>query len=268
MNETQIIPQLKARDEDAFKQLVDTFQEKVLNTCLGFVPNQHDAEDLVQDVFIEIFRSIDKFRGDSKLSTWIYRITTTKCLEHIRAKKRQKRKSFFQSLIGMHENADRIKAYDFNHPGVLLENKERTKILFEHIDKLSDNQRIAFTLHKIEGLSYQEITEVMETSLSSVESLIFRARKNLKKSLSKTSFLYTRLQERMKQQSESSVNTAPSRLPIWQLATVVVLLLANVFVLQQSGYFEAENTSSLEDFATEYALDESEEDLDYISVNE
>jgi len=81
-------------------------------------------------------------------------------------------------------------------------------------------------------------------------------------------FLYTRLQERMKQQSESSVNTAPSRLPIWQLATVVVLLLANVFVLQQSGYFEAENTSSLEDFATEYALDESEEDLDYISVNE
>ena len=183
MNETQIIPKLKEGNENAFKKLVDTFQEKVLNTCLGFVPNQHDAEDIVQDVFIEVFRSIDQFRGDSKLSTWIYRITTTKCLEHIRAKKRQKRKSFFQSLIGMHENADRIKAYDYDHPGVLLENKERTKVLFSHIEKLPENQRVAFILHKIEGLSYQEITEIMETSLSSVESLMFRARKNLKKSL-------------------------------------------------------------------------------------
>lgn len=183
MEETQLIPQLKEGNETAFKNLVDTFQEKVLNTCLGFVPNQHDAEDIVQDVFLEVFRSVHKFRGDAKLSTWIYRITTTKCLEHIRAKKREKRKSFFQSLIGMHENADRIKAFDFNHPGVLLENKERSKTLFAAIEKLPENQRVAFTLHKIEGLSYQEITAVMETSLSSVESLIFRAKKNLKKRL-------------------------------------------------------------------------------------
>lgn len=183
MNEAQIIPQLKKGNENAFRELVDTFQEKVLNTCLGFVPNRHDAEDIVQDVFVEVFRSIDQFRGESKLSTWIYRITTTKCLEHIRSKKRQKRMSFFQSLIGMHENADRIKAYDFDHPGVLLENKERSKVLFQHIEKLPENQRVAFTLHKIEGLSYQEITEVMQTSLSSVESLMFRAKRNLKKSL-------------------------------------------------------------------------------------
>ncbi len=183
MNDNQIIPQLKEGNEIAFKELVDTFQEKVLNTCLGFVPNKHDAEDIVQDVFIEVFRSIGKFRGDAKLSTWIYRITTTKCLEHIRSKKRQKRKSFFQSLIGMHENADRIKVYDFNHPGVLLENQERAKILYEAIEKLPENQRVAFTLHKLEGLSYQEITTIMETSLSSVESLMFRAKKNLKKSL-------------------------------------------------------------------------------------
>jgi len=183
LDETQIIPQLKEGDETAFKSLVDTFQEKVLNTCLGFVPNRHDAEDIVQDVFMEVFRSINKFRGDSKLSTWIYRITTTKCLEHIRAKKREKRKSFFQSLIGMHENADRIKAIDYNHPGVLLENKERSKTLFAAIEKLPENQRVAFTLHKIEGLSYREITEIMEMSLSSVESLMFRAKKNLQKTL-------------------------------------------------------------------------------------
>jgi RNA polymerase sigma-70 factor (ECF subfamily) len=183
LDETQIIPQLRKGNQLAFQELVETFQDKVLNTCLGFVPNQHDAEDLVQEVFIEVYRSISKFRGDSKLSTWIYRITTTKCLEHLRAKKRQKRQSFFQSLIGMHENADRIKAYDFDHPGVLMENRERTKMLYQAIEKLPENQRVAFTLHKIEGLSYQEITEVMETSLSSVESLMFRAKKNLKKYL-------------------------------------------------------------------------------------
>jgi len=183
MDEIQLIPQLKEGNETAFKNLVDTFQEKVLNTSLGFVPNRHDAEDIVQDVFIEVFRSIGKFRGDSKLSTWIYRITTTKCLEHIRAKKREKRKAFFQSLIGMHEKADRIKAFDFNHPGILLENKERAKTLFTAIEKLPENQRAAFTLHKIEGLSYQEIAAIMETSLSSVESLMFRAKKNLQKTL-------------------------------------------------------------------------------------
>ena len=76
-----------------------------------------------------------------------------------------------------------IKAFDFNHPGVLLENKERAKTLFAAIEKLPENQRVAFTLHKIEGLSYQEITAIMETSLSSVESLMFRAKKNLQKTL-------------------------------------------------------------------------------------
>ena len=183
MDETQIISQLKAGDETAFQQVVDAFQKKVLNTCLGFVPNKHDAEDIVQEVFIEVFRSVHKFRGDSKLSTWIYRITTTKCLEHIRSKKRQKRKSFFQSLIGMHENASRIKAFDYDHPGVLMENKERSKTLFAAIEKLPENQRVAFTLNKVEGLSYQEVTEIMEVSLSSVESLLFRAKKNLQKYL-------------------------------------------------------------------------------------
>lgn len=183
LNENLIIPELQKGNESAFKQLVDTFQEKVLNTCLGFVPNRHDAEDIVQEVFIEVFRSIHQFRGDSKLSTWIYRITTTKCLEHIRSKKRLKRQAFFKSLIGLSDHADRIAAFDFDHPGVLLENKERTEKLFEAIDKLPDNQRVAFTLHKIEGLSYKEITQIMELSLSSIESLMFRAKKNLKKYL-------------------------------------------------------------------------------------
>ena len=74
-------------------------------------------------------------------------------------------------------------ASTFDHPGVALENKERTQLLYQHIERLSDKQRTALILHRMEGLSYQEIAGIMEVSLSSVESLLFRAKQNLKKSL-------------------------------------------------------------------------------------
>lgn len=183
MTEKLLIEELKAGKESAYQYLLDTFQEKVLNTCLGFIPNQHDAEDLAQEIFVNIFRNINGFKGNSKLSTWIYQVSVRECLQQIRYRKRQKRVAFFQSLIGLDEKVERINVGHFDHPGVLLENKERAKVLFEHIEKLSENQRIAFTLHRIEGLSYKEVSEVMEVSVSSVESLLFRAKKNLKNRL-------------------------------------------------------------------------------------
>lgn len=181
MNEKQSIQALKSGSEQAFKTLMEVHQEKVLNTCLGFVPNRQDAEDLTQEVFVEVYRSIQNFREESKLSTWVYRIAVSKSLEFIRYRKRKKRVAFFQSLIGLDEKEERLQTKHFDHPGVQLEQKERTKLLYTYIDKLSDNQRAVFTLHKIEGLSYKEISEIMKVSLSSVESLMFRARKNLQK---------------------------------------------------------------------------------------
>ncbi len=183
MDEKQLIEALQAGRDSAYQHLLDTFQEKVLNTCLGFVPNRHDAEDLVQEVFVKIFRSIGKFRSDASLSTWIYQITVRECLQLIRHRKRQKRVAFFQSLIGMEEKADRLTDDRFDHPGVALENKERAELLLQKIGELSENQRIAFTLHRLEGLSYKEISEIMEMSLSAVEALMFRAKKNLRKKL-------------------------------------------------------------------------------------
>ena len=182
-DEKQLIEALKTGSEKAFRTLVDDFQEKVLNTCLGFLPNQQDAEDLTQEVFVEVFRSVGKFREEAKLSTWIYRIAVTKSLEKIRSRKRQKRVAFFQSLIGLEDNKAKAVEDKFNHPGVQLENKERAKVLFEKIGQLPENQRIAFTLHKVEGLSHKEVCEIMELSISSIESLLFRAKKNLKKHL-------------------------------------------------------------------------------------
>ena len=79
------------------------------------------------------------------------------------------------------DNQTIIEKPDFHHPGVILDNKERASVLFKAIDRLPENQKTAFTLHKLEGLSYQEISEVMKTTLSSVESLMHRAKNNLKK---------------------------------------------------------------------------------------
>ena len=183
MEENTLIKALKSGSEEAFKRLVDQYQTKVLNICLGYFPIRQDAEDLTQEVFVELFRSLNKFRGDAKLGTWVYRIAVNKCLEMVRYRKRGKRMAFFQSLVGMDENITQLSSGRFDHPGVKLENKERSQILFQYIEKLPEKQRTAFILHRMEGLSYQEICAVMEMSLSSVESLLFRAKKNLKKSL-------------------------------------------------------------------------------------
>lgn len=182
IKDQQLISALQKGCQIAFKQLVDAYQERVINTCLGFVPNLQDAEDICQEAFIEIYRSIYKFRGDAKLSTWIYRVAVTKSLDHLKAKKRKKRISFLQSLVGEDNKPIDVKD-EFNHPGVALENKERTNILFAAINQLPDNQRVAYTLNKIEGMPYKEVGAVLNLTLSSIESLMFRAKKNLQKSL-------------------------------------------------------------------------------------
>jgi RNA polymerase sigma-70 factor (ECF subfamily) len=184
LNELELIQQLRAGDELAFKSLVENYQDLVYNTALGVVQNSEDAEDVAQEVFIQVFRSIDQFKGDARLSTWIYRITTTKALDHIRSRKRKKRFAFITSLFGPNDELIH-EPVDFHHPGVTLDRKEQAALLFRMIDQLPDNQKLAFTLHKTEELSYQEIADVMELSVSAVESLLFRARQNLRKLLEK-----------------------------------------------------------------------------------
>ncbi|WP_344713521.1 RNA polymerase sigma factor [Winogradskyella damuponensis] len=181
MTETEFIEQLKQKSTIAYSRLVDDFQQKVFATCISFVPNKEDAEDIAQDVFVEVYNAIDKFKGDSRLSTWIYRITTNKCLEFIRKKNTKKRFAFLQSITGNAIPMDKTDYFtEMNHPGILLENKELTATLFKAISRLPESQSVVFTLHKIDGKSYQEVAEITKRSLSSVESVMFRAKKNLK----------------------------------------------------------------------------------------
>jgi len=184
LSEQEIVEQLRHGDEEAFKKLVTLFQQKVFNTALDFLQNQHDAEDTAQEVFIQVYHSINQFKANSKLSTWIYRITITKCLDHLRNKKRKKRFAFISNLFS--EKNDLLHdAPDFDHPGVQLDRKENAALLFRLVNTLPESQKTAFLLNKIELLSYAEIGEIMKISESAVDSLLQRAKQNLKKKINK-----------------------------------------------------------------------------------
>jgi len=182
--ERDFIEELKQGKRNAYEKLLDQFQDLVYGKCLSFVPNKEDAEDIAQEVFVEIFNSIKKFKGNSKLSTWIYKITINKNLEFIRKKNAKKRFAFLQSLLGNEIAIDKTSYFtEFKHPGILLENEELSKRLFLAINMLPEDQKVVFTLNKIDGLSYKEVSEITNKSISSIESLLFRAKRNLQKSL-------------------------------------------------------------------------------------
>ena len=184
-DESGLIEKLRLGDEKAFRILFDLYKINVYNTASGFLTNVNDAEDVTQEVFIQVFKSIEHFKENSKLSTWIYRITITKCLDLLRKKKTKKRFAFFVDLFENDEKDKEEVFVNYEHPGVQTDKLELSKILFKEIDKLPDNQRISFVLNKVEKLGYQEISEVMGISVPAVESLIFRAKSGLKKRLEK-----------------------------------------------------------------------------------
>ena len=183
MEEKELILRLKKNDEIAFGFLVDLFSKKVYNTCVGMLQNLEDAQDVTQEIFITIHLNVKDFKEESSLSTWIYRISVNKCLEFIRKKNRKKRSGIFRSIFSFDGEQAIENHSDFSHPGIQLENKERSIILFKAIGLLPEQQQTAYILHKVEQVSYNEIAVIMEVSLSAVESLLFRAKQNLKKHL-------------------------------------------------------------------------------------
>ena len=185
MTDREFIHGIIQRDNEVFKEVVCLYENNVIRTCYSLVHDDQDARDLAQEVFIEILNSAGSFRGDAKLSSWIYRIAINKSLNHL---KQQKRRQFL-TRIGL-----RSAGSDEDHTSVPADNdqlnaeeaiteREIRSILHLALDKLPANQRIAFTMCKYERLSYQEIAEVMNVSLSSVESLIHRAKSNLRNKL-------------------------------------------------------------------------------------
>jgi RNA polymerase sigma-70 factor, ECF subfamily len=184
MTDSELIQRLTKQDESAFKELIEKYQSLVFNACFNLVHQTLDSEDIAQEVFIEVFESIHQFRNESKLSTWLYRIAINKSLNHLRKNKLKSLLSSIENFFsGEHSNKLEIEDPSALSSPFNIEYKERNKVLQSAIDSLPENQRLAFSMHKLDELSYQEISEIMNLSLASVESLIHRAKMNLQKKL-------------------------------------------------------------------------------------
>ena len=187
MNEEELIRKLISKDQSVFREFIDCNKSKVVRICYGFVNNTQDAEDIAQEVFIEIFLSIKNFRRGSSLNTWVYRIAVNKSLDFIKKSKRLKRAGKFLSILGLSPK-DEIFLKDNDTPFSLIEKNEKNKMIISALNKLPVNQRTALTLNKYECMSYKEIADILNTSDSAVDSLIQRAKKNLKKYLQSEGF--------------------------------------------------------------------------------
>ncbi len=166
-----------------FTSVVENLQEKVRNTCFRYVNNIEDADDITHEVFIQVYESMTHFREEAQLSTWVYRIAVNKSLDFIRSKKRIKRFAKLTSLFKSDKDESTIEIPSFSTPQKELEDKERKELLDYAISKLPNNQKTVIILSKYEGFSNKEIAKIMDMSLSAIEALMHRAKKNLHKHL-------------------------------------------------------------------------------------
>jgi RNA polymerase sigma factor (sigma-70 family) len=162
------------------KEIYDEHSGLVYNLCLNYLQNTEDAEEVTQDVFVKVFNKHKDFKNESSLKTWIYKITVNQCLDFLKAKKRKKRFGF---IIPIYDNSESFSYSDFNHPGVIIEHQEATENLLKLINELPHNQKTALLLKTIDELSQKEIAVIMELSEKAVESLLSRAKYNLKEKI-------------------------------------------------------------------------------------
>lgn len=174
--EIEIIQSIANEDKKALGLLYELYSERIYNTALSYTKNREEAEEITQDVFIKVYKNAATFKGKSSVKTWVYRITVNTSLNYLRKKNRF---TFFKKTLPASQSID------FEHPGVLLENKENAAALYKAMNCLPNNQKTAFILSYIEELPRQEVADVMETTLKAVESLLQRAKKNMRLELEK-----------------------------------------------------------------------------------
>lgn len=165
-------------DVNAFEMLVKEYEKNVYNLALRMVGNSEDAADMSQEAFIKAYNSLDSFRGDSKFSVWLYRIVSNVCLDFIRSRKRKQT----VSLSMEDDNGDDVEldiADDTQSPERLMDKRLTREAVRRGLASLPPGQRQILLLREIQGLSYDEIAEILNVEAGTVKSRIFRARKKL-----------------------------------------------------------------------------------------
>lgn len=181
MDDKTLIGRILNNDDRAFNILVGKYQKLVYSTCFRLVNNQADAEDIFQEVFVEVARSVNHVRNDSDISSWLFKIAYNKSLSFLRKRNPAKASPSdnFYSTTAQNEHH----FFNNENPHMMLEQAESQKVLFSAIDQLPENQKKVLLMHKFEDYSQKEICEQLNLSQASVESLIYRAKVNLRKSL-------------------------------------------------------------------------------------
>lgn len=191
MNEQLLLEKAKAGDTAAFEELIDSYLKKIFNLAYRIIGDYDDAADLAQDALIRIFRSISGFKEQSSFSTWVYRITTNVCLDEIRKRKNKKVLSLDEEIHMEDGDLKRQIMSDDPQPDEVAETEELRSIINNAISSLPEDQRIVISLRDIQGLSYEEISEVLDCPVGTVKSRINRSRQALKNVLStKRELLY------------------------------------------------------------------------------
>jgi len=177
--EAQNIKKAKQGDIAAFEELIAIYQKMVYNYCYRMSGNLHDAEDLTQEVFIKVYRNLNKFKERSQFSTWVYRIAYNTCIDRYRKKKPTDRDMVF--LDSERENRS-LKSNSYIPEDELL-SKEKEEIIQRCIDALRPEYRSVIILRDIQHHSYEEIASILDIPLGTVKSHISRGRSALRKIL-------------------------------------------------------------------------------------
>ncbi len=176
--EMNIISRVLDGDANAFEALVIENQRQVYSLALKMTGNEEDAYDISQDAFVKAYRSLSKFRGDSKFSVWLYRLTSNLCLDFLRSRKR--RSAVSTSYTNDEDEQQELEIPDGRFsPETVLEKNELRRSVNAALELLPEDYRQIIVLREINGLSYDEIAEVLSLELGTVKSRIFRARKKL-----------------------------------------------------------------------------------------
>ena len=185
MTEQELIARAKAGDDEAFAQLMRANETRIYNLTLRMTGNPEDAMDLAQEAFLNAWRGLKFFKGDSAFSTWVYRLASNACIDFLRRKKRRQDVSLSMPTDEEDDSQPDIPDERFL-PERELERKELRQAVAAGLSQLSDEHRQVLVMREINGLSYQEIADVLDLVAGTVKSRIARARNSLRKILLKS----------------------------------------------------------------------------------
>ena len=176
-----LVKRAKSGDYQAFDLLVLKYQSRLISTAFKFVKDVQIAEDIVQDSFIKAFNALESFREDSSFYTWIYRITVNTSKNFLVSKKR---KSELLNSDLSEEASYEIEPVETYSPEDLLQATQLKKVITETIDQLGEDTRTALTLRELDGLSYEQIADIVNCPVGTVRSRIFRGREVIDEAIS------------------------------------------------------------------------------------